>query len=70
MRNRTLADLAREYEETAKTLEKQLTQIDIDLKKHPCGSENVRLCQKRLIVEEMHLEAKIAARQLKHYYDK
>lgn len=70
MSYRTLADLAQEYEETAAILAAELEQIDEQLIKHPVGSENVRLCRKRVIVEEMHLEAKIAARQLRHYYDK
>lgn len=70
MSKRTLADLAREYEETAKNLAQQLAQVDKDLKKYRFGTKFAELTRKRLILEEMHLEAKIAARQLKHYYDK
>lgn len=70
MSDRTLADLAREYEETAKTLELQLEQIDEQLKKHPFGAKNFELERKRAILEDMHLEVKLNATTLKTYYDK
>ena len=70
MSERTLADLAREYEETAKTLELQIERIDEQLKKHPFSAKNYELERKRAILEDMHLVVKLNATTLKTYYDK
>lgn len=70
MSYRTLADLAREYEETAKTLELQIEQIDEEIKKHPFSTKNFELERKRAILEDMHLETKLNATTLRTYYDK
>lgn len=70
MSDRTLADLAREYEETAKTLERQIEQVDEQLKKHPFSSKVYELERKRAILEDMHLDVKLNATTLKTYYDK
>lgn len=70
MSERTLADLAREYEETAKALKLQLEQTDADLKKHPFGAENCKLTRKRAILEDMYLDSLLNANTLKNYYEK
>lgn len=70
MSNRTLADLAQEYEANSKLLEKQIAQIDEELKAFPYGTKHIDLERKRTIYEDMLFEVNLNASTLKTYYDK
>lgn len=67
MSEKTLAELADEYEANANTLKNQIARIDEEMKTATCN----HLCflrHKRVVYEEMMWECSLTARTLRNYY--
>lgn len=70
MSNRTLADLADEYEANNKILKMQIEKIDKELGSFCPGSRRNILTRKREILEDMLMESTATMHQLRNYYNK
>lgn len=70
MSDRTLADLADEYEANNKILEMQIAKIDKALGTFCVGSRRNELTRKREILEDMLMESTATMHQLRNYYNK
>ena len=70
MSNKTLADLADEYEANNKLLEMQIAKIDKELGSFCVSSKRNILTRKREILEDMLMESTATMHQLRNYYNK
>lgn len=67
--NKSLEDLAHEYEENIPILESQIKEIDQQIK-ITFGNGRLSLKQKKATLEAMLADVQYNAAVLKHYYDK
>lgn len=69
MSDKSLADLAEEYEENAAILERQIAGIDEQIKS--CKQDGMlALLDRRNKLRHILFEVRLTAKKLRHYYDK
>lgn len=66
--NKSLEDLAHEYEENIAILEAQIQQIDKQIKR-TFGNGRLSLLHNKAVLEGMLTDIRCTASVLKHYYD-